>query len=337
MFGTFAVMLVARVALGQDVTHPTMCGPDFDLGTESREWAALVPGTAFPMGTQRCGNFVVRMPPVAYDGQLLVVQIRRDGPCDGNVQVIWQDRFFDALAVDDDWLHALVPVPLGIKPGLHKLGVGCVHEGTVFDVAVLQKEYPESHLTVAPKFTGTPPARVSGEQAAIDAAFKIATPQRLWHDAFIKPTPGVTTSPFGVRRTFNGRVKSRHMGLDFDGLTGTPLHASNDGIVALATSNFFYVGNAVLLDHGEHLFTLYFHMSRLDVKTGDHVTRGQVLGLLGKTGRATGPHLHFAVKLAGHYIDPMSLLSYDPHAPTVVGSTPKPATADFWDAPTTAH
>ena len=335
MLGKIAIMLAVRAALGQDVTHPTMCGPDFDLGAESREWAALAPGTSLPLDTQRCGNFVVRMPPVAYDGQLLVVQIRRDGPCNSNVQVIWQDNFFDAVAVDDDWFHALVPVPLGIKVGLHKLGVGCVHESTVFDVMAMQKEYPESHLTVEPKFTGTPPARVASEQAAIDAAFHAAMPQRLWHDGFIRPTQGITTSPFGVRRTFNGRVKSRHMGLDFDGLTGTPLHASNDGVVALATNNFFYVGNAVLLDHGQRLFTLYFHMSQLAVKTGDHVTQGQVLGLLGKTGRATGPHLHFAVKLAGHYIDPMSLLSYEPQA--AAASSPKPATSNFWDATATGR
>ncbi|MEO0815131.1 MAG: M23 family metallopeptidase, partial [Myxococcota bacterium] len=130
--------------------------------------------------------------------------------------------------------------------------------------------------------------------------------------AFEIPRLDEITSPFGVRRVFNKVLQSQHRGLDIDGRIGTEIRAANDGVVVLAARNFFYVGNAVFLHHGQQLYSMYFHLSTLDVDTGDRVKRGQLIGAVGRTGRVTGPHLHFSVKLRGFYIDPVDVMAYRP-------------------------
>jgi len=179
-------------------------------------------------------------------------------------------------------------------------------------VPVHEGAYPESKLTVDGKFSREPPPRAALEQQAISRALASGSRDPLWHDAFLRPVPTPESSPYGVRRMFNGQVKSRHYGLDYEASVGDPILATNDGVVVLAGADYFMTGNCVFLDHGNGLFTAYFHMSKLGVKTGDRVKRGQLLGLVGATGRVTGPHLHFAVKLLGHYVSPNDLLGLPP-------------------------
>ena len=116
---------------------------------------------------------------------------------------------------------------------------------------------------------------------------------------------------FGSARVFNGVKKSQHTGLDFRVGSGTPIAATNSGTVILARSLYFE-GNCVIIDHGQGLLTLYLHLSEIKAKEGDAVERGQVLGLSGGTGRATAPHLHFAVRWRGEYLDPRTLLELRP-------------------------
>jgi hypothetical protein len=253
-------------------------------------------------------------PELVHDGQLLVVEVRTPRTCPAP-GVGWMSETFKVYPTAEGKPQALLPVRLGLEPGTYKLTVTCGTSAATFDVPVGAGTYPESRLSVDPKFTSVlPPPRVAQERAAIEAAFKKSEPRRLWSQGFVKPTAGEETSPFGVRRTFNGSTKSRHMGEDFDGKVGDALWASNDGIVVLAAKDFFYVGNAAFIDHGDHLYTMYFHMSELKVQTGDRVVRGQLLGVVGSTGRATGPHVHFGIKLAGTYINPADLLTYQPGA-----------------------
>ncbi len=128
---------------------------------------------------------------------------------------------------------------------------------------------------------------------------------------FADPRDGAErNSLFGERRIFNGTLKSRHLGLDIDGKTGDPVRAANDGVVRL-TRDCFYSGNTVFLSHGAGIFTDYFHLSKILVKNGQTVKKGQVIGLLGRTGRVTGPHLHFATKVSGTIFDPEALLRFD--------------------------
>ena len=112
-------------------------------------------------------------------------------------------------------------------------------------------------------------------------------------------------SPFGQRRLFNGELQSQHQGMDLDGKTGDPIYASNDGVVRLAR-NCYTSGNTVIVDHGADVFTSYFHMSAFKTKVGEMVKRGQLIGLVGRTGRVTGPHLHFAVRVGTRAVTDLS-------------------------------
>ena len=121
------------------------------------------------------------------------------------------------------------------------------------------------------------------------------------------PVPGEMHGPFGTRRVFNGELQSQHNGADYRAQTGDPIRAAAAGVVRLA-KDLFYSGNAVIVDHGAGVFTSYSHLSRIDVKPGDMVTDGQVLGLVGATGRVTGPHLHWGVSINRAMVDPALLL-----------------------------
>lgn len=135
----------------------------------------------------------------------------------------------------------------------------------------------------------------------------------MWTAPFIRPRTSVITSPFGSGRLFNGQLTSRHLGVDFRGGVGEPIRAANRGVVALV-ANFFLAGNVVYVDHGGGLVTAYFHMSKPLVSTGDTVSRGQVIGLIGATGRVTGPHLHWAARYGTITVNPLDLLKIDARA-----------------------
>ncbi|MGB6802286.1 MAG: M23 family metallopeptidase, partial [Candidatus Sulfotelmatobacter sp.] len=133
------------------------------------------------------------------------------------------------------------------------------------------------------------------------------TPEREWSGEFTAPAEAEISDVFGAERVFNGKTQSTHFGLDFRVPSGTPVTAMNSGTVLLARPLYFE-GNFVVLDHGQGLLTLYLHLSEFKVKEGDQVKRGQIVGLSGGTGRATGPHLHVAVRWQGTYLDPASLM-----------------------------
>ncbi len=182
---------------------------------------------------------------------------------------------------------------------------------------VIEAPYPESHITVARKFVTPSRAqrrRATREARVMTAAMAHPSSERLWRGSFARPVPGPQTSAFGTKRTYasdhNKKKYNRHYGWDLDGSIGDPISASNRGRVVLA-ANRFYSGGTVILDHGEGLYTLYFHMSRIDVKEGDVVEKGQGLGAVGASGQVTGPHLHFAVKFDGLYQDARYLVDLD--------------------------
>jgi murein DD-endopeptidase MepM/ murein hydrolase activator NlpD len=137
-------------------------------------------------------------------------------------------------------------------------------------------------------------------------AHLIPTPQ--WSGDFIKPVDAAPTDSFGMTRILNEELTSEHRGTDFPVKGGSPVMSSNSGTVVLARQ-FFYEGNCVVLDHGQHLFTIYMHLSKIHVREGQRVRKGQRLGLSGATGRVTGPHLHLGVRWEGSYVDPTKLLA----------------------------
>ena len=150
-------------------------------------------------------------------------------------------------------------------------------------------------------------ARIRKEKAVKAAAFRRASPERLWTGRFASPVRDIVTEPFGVQRLFNGVRQSVHQGLDYRAALGTEVEAMNDGRVLLARE-MFYEGGFLVLDHGQGLLTLYLHLSRIDVREGDRVAKRQIVARSGDTGRATGPHLHVGVRWQGIYLDPETLL-----------------------------
>jgi murein DD-endopeptidase MepM/ murein hydrolase activator NlpD len=177
---------------------------------------------------------------------------------------------------------------------------------------VARAQYPkiEVKLSVEGKFTEPTPEQVKQIQEAQEVKkdfLNRVTPAREWSGPFTAPVDAAISDVFGSQRIFNGKTSSPHLGLDFRVPSGTPVMAMNEGTVLLARPLYFE-GNFVVIDHGQGLLTLYLHLSEFKVKEGQQVKRGEELGLSGGTGRATGPHLHVAVRWQGTYLDPARLL-----------------------------
>lgn len=183
------------------------------------------------------------------------------------------------------------------------------------ELPVAGPQFPTRELNVANKFIAPQPPPAVAKQLEEDrAAFAHAFDQQFaplsLKGNFAWPRPAVITAGFGDLRTFNGQKQSQHYGTDLQGRIGDQVVAANDGVVVLARGCYMS-GNTVVLFHGAGLFTLYFHLSKFDVTNGQWVKRGQVLGLVGKTGRATGPHLHWGVRVNALYVNAATLMKID--------------------------
>ncbi len=177
-------------------------------------------------------------------------------------------------------------------------------------VEVLPGSYKTTTLHVEEKYVepdAATLARIAADKAVKDAAFAHQIGEPLWNGSFRSPVPFTPTDSFGTRRMFNGKLASIHRGTDFHAPSGTPVAAANDGVVIIA-QGMFYEGNLVVIDHGQQFSTLYMHLSKIEVKVGERVHKGQRLGLSGATGRVTGPHLHLGVRWQGMYVDAVKLL-----------------------------
>jgi murein DD-endopeptidase MepM/ murein hydrolase activator NlpD len=231
-----------------------------------------------------------------------------------SVEVDWQEKKVPAVRIGDKWI-TIIGVDLDMKPGEHKADVlFTMNDGRIDkQEAVIKVEstsFPTTQLKVEDKYVQLSPpdlARANRETKEIEAIHSTITNEILWDKPFSSPIPGGTGSNFGHRRVFNGESRAPHSGADLRATTGTPIHATNRGRVVLA-KNLFFTGNTVMLDHGLGIYSLYAHLSRIDVKRGAIVENGQVVGLAGATGRVTGPHLHWGMRVQGARVDPFSLV-----------------------------
>ena len=211
---------------------------------------------------------------------------------------------------------AIVGLPLAAKPGTHTLKVEYAgEEQTTLDFAVLEKTYTSQHITLKNKRMVNPEKRdmerIGREQRRIKqalATWNEHTPDTL---RFSLPVKGPVSSPFGLRRFFNEQARKPHSGLDLAAAEGAPIAAPASGRI-VDTGDFFFNGNTVFIDHGQGLVTMYCHMSRIDVKPGQTVKSGDVIGAVGKTGRVTGAHLHWGVSLNDARVDPTLFLDQLP-------------------------
>lgn len=219
------------------------------------------------------------------------------------------------------WI-ALVGIDLDARPGTSVVSVSAVSAAgttvTEHKLAVTAKAFATRRLSVDPNFVNPPAseaARIAKETAAIAAVWTGNDgPDPVPDLAFVAPVPHKANSAFGQRSVFNGEVRSAHTGADFLSPAGTAVKAPAPGKVVLV-GNFYFPGGTVVVDHGLGVVSLFAHLSKILVKPGDDVVQGGVVGLVGATGRVTGAHLHWAVRVNGARVDPLSLVA-------VLGRTP---------------
>ena len=233
----------------------------------------------------------------------------------------WEEREIPYIRTGDRWV-TVIGVDLDTDEGDYPLEVirrfNDGREASQVDIVAVQgKQYPTTELTVAPGYVEL--SQENQERAAIEsqeiaAIYSTLTPEAYWEDAFEVPIPGTTGGRnFGHRRVFNGQPRSPHSGADLRATTGTEILAANSGRIVLA-KNLFFSGNAVFIDHGLGVYTTYLHLSEMLVEPGDIVEQGQLIGLAGATGRVTGPHLHWGVRILDARVDPFALLELGPLA-----------------------
>lgn len=183
------------------------------------------------------------------------------------------------------------------------------HEKSGFGLMVYKRRFHTIVLHLKKRAMLTPQllTRIKQEHETLRQILARQTPKKFWDGPFVKPVPGRVTSPFGTRRKINGTYVSIHHGTDFRAPMGTPVKAINAGIVVYR-GEMVLSGKTVVIDHGKGLYSLYGHLSAPKVRVNDKISKGQVIGLSGNTGRATGPHLHLGVFLCGFAVDPLSLI-----------------------------
>ena len=234
------------------------------------------------------------------------------------VQVRFQDRsipLFSHPSKSHNTYCGLVAIPLPSKPGRTYLTVEWSDAGgshtrrTPFNVVAGQ--YLTDVLTVDPgkvSLSKKDLSRVKREKIEIARVWQAAHDERLWEGVFQLPIQSDVTSSFGNKRMFNGQLRSFHRGTDFRAAVGKPVAAANSGIVKLAEALFFS-GKIVIIDHGTGIFSTYAHLGSIDVKPDQAVAKGQIIGLTGATGRVTGPHLHWGIRVNRTYVDPLQFVS----------------------------
>jgi murein DD-endopeptidase MepM/ murein hydrolase activator NlpD len=203
----------------------------------------------------------------------------------------------------NQWL-AIVGIPLNAALGQHNI---TINQKVKQNFLVQAKDYPRQYVTIKDKKLVNPPltdlVRIKNERQQIQAIYGYWRADRRVPTTFIWPVTGPVLSTFGLRRYFNNEPRAPHSGVDLKAAEGTPVKAAAAGFVR-GTGNYFFNGNTVFIDHGQGLVTMYCHLQKISVQNGQLVKQGQVIGLVGQTGRATGPHLHWSVSLNDTRVNP---------------------------------
>lgn len=178
------------------------------------------------------------------------------------------------------------------------------------NLKVIDGNYKSETLNVQPskvKPNKENQERVKRENEEATKIYNTFTPEIFWNEDFIYPLNSKITSEFGTKRVYNQELKSYHGGTDFQAKDNTPIIASNSGIVRIAQDRF-YAGKSIIIDHGHGVYSCYFHLNSMNFKVGDFVKKGEIIGLSGSTGRITGPHLHFGIRIQGLQVDPLQAI-----------------------------
>ena len=274
---------------------------------------AVVAGT--PLQVPKAAMQVTQRARALTPGEVVLVTVRPSSPLT-ELRGEWAGETLVFYQSEGTRWQGLVPIDLATRAGRYVLtlrartadGRELTHDHRI---TVATRTFPTRRITVEEKFA-TPPddilPRIKREQAEAEAVFRRAPEERLWREPFVVPVPGKATSSFGRRSIVNGEPRSPHSGTDFEASAGTPVVAPNRGRVALAADHYF-PGRTLIIDHGGGLYSYLAHLSEFDVGEGEMVERGQQIALSGATGRVTGPHLHWTMRLGRARVDPLSLVS----------------------------
>jgi murein DD-endopeptidase MepM/ murein hydrolase activator NlpD len=250
-------------------------------------------------------------------GEVVVVRVPADQPT-ATVMGRFLNRkipfFPDGSGTSSQSYVGLVGIDLQDAPGTHELIIDIASSAGLrrlsYNVLVIKEKRAVQHLTL-PKdkvdLDEDSLIRVKAEQAQVRTVLDAVSTRRLWANDFLRPVDGPITGAFGRQRIINGQAKNPHNGEDIAAPLGADVVAMNDGVVCL-TADHFFSGKGIFVDHGLGLYSMYFHLSEVSVKDGEMVARGQIIGKVGASGRATGPHLHWGVNLNGARVDPLSLI-----------------------------
>ena len=246
-------------------------------------------------------------------GELVLLRFDAPGSA-GAVHVRAFERDWVPYRDSDGTWTALIGIDLATPPGAHEITVRMDTSTAVLRgalaLSVAKKSFPTRTLTVDPSFVDPPAsvqARIAREGAELSALWRTVTAAPRWTGGFVRPVPHAANSAFGARSIFNGQPRNPHGGADFNSPAKTPIQAPAAGRVLLA-GDLYYTGGTVMIDHGAGLISLFAHMSALEATKGTDVAAGDRIGLVGATGRVTGAHLHWTVRVGGVSVDPMSLL-----------------------------
>ncbi len=267
----------------------------------------VLPASAQAPGVEGPGFYMVMDPEVIYPGAIVrIVAAAPPGAEQGRGRIAGRE-FRGFLEGKLFWVY--FAVDLDTAPGPYRLEYEIGERKGERLETVRPRSFEEERIEVAPEFVELGEltlARVDAKKARLEELWQKVTPKRLWGRSFISPAAGKLGSPFGLRRIFNGRPRSPHSGLDVKAAEGSAVRAANAGKVVLAEEQFFS-GKLLVIDHGLGLYTYYAHLSEFTVEAGDDVERGTVIGRVGSSGRATGPHLHWGARLMGARVDPITL------------------------------
>jgi murein DD-endopeptidase MepM/ murein hydrolase activator NlpD len=249
---------------------------------------------------------------------LLEIDTRKLDPSISDLRASFQGSeqpIFPHPIPSDFQYFALISIPYQATAGPAELKLRWSdakgHQVLAVPFKIVAGQFETDHLQVDPtrvKPSKKDQERALKEQQEVNRIYATGSMSRLWKGSFRFPLESGICSPFGNRRVFNGELRSYHNGIDFRALQGTPAMAANSGTVRLA-KDLFYSGNAVIVDHGTGIFTIYAHLDRFNVATGQQISKGQVIGLTGDTGRVSGPHLHWGVKVNGIAVDPLQFVN----------------------------
>ena len=248
-------------------------------------------------------------------GEVVLVTVRSPLPLTQMKGRAFEKTFLFYPTDQDTLWQGLIGIDLATTAGDYPVVLmGTTSDGAsveqTYELQIEHKEFPTRRLTVDEKFVNPPQEmmpRIRRESKRVSETFAALNPDRIWEHSFLSPVPGAPTSGFGKRSILNGQPRSPHTGTDFDAEEGTPVKAPNRGKVVLV-SDLYYSGNTVILDHGQGLYSYFGHLSRFAVEEGQMVSPGDRVGDVGATGRVTGAHLHWTVRLNGTRVDPLSLM-----------------------------